>query len=145
LAINGRARGGQDFVIHFRGPTGVGAEELRPEFAGTSAFLQGVIVKKVIASTLAVLISGVIAPAVHAQTDSTATDGQLAHSVRVAFAHNGVGMSHVFVFARSGQVTLIGWVPEGDQVALAEQTATTVPGVTSVNNLLSRGGGRLGN
>jgi osmotically-inducible protein OsmY len=112
--------------------------------AGTSAYLQGVIVNKVIASTLAVLISGVIAPAVHADNDSMATDGQLAHSVRVAFAHSGVGMSHVFVFARSGQVTLIGWVPEGDQVALAERTATTVPGVTSVNNLLSRGGGRLG-
>jgi osmotically-inducible protein OsmY len=99
-------------------------------------------VNKVMASTLAVLISSVFAPAVHAD-DSMATDGQLAHSVRVAFAHRGVGMSHVFVFARSGQVTLIGWVDEGNQVALAEQTATTVPGVTGVNNLLSRGGGRI--
>jgi osmotically-inducible protein OsmY len=52
-------------------------------------------------------------------------------------------MSHVFVFARSGQVTLIGWVDEGNQVAMAEQTATTVPGVTSVNNQLSLGGGRV--
>lgn len=99
--------------------------------------------KTVIASTLALLISSVISPVAHADADSAASDGQLAHSVRVAFAHSGVGMSHVFVFARSGQVTLIGWVPEGDQVALAERTANTVPGVTTVNNLLSRGGGRL--
>jgi osmotically-inducible protein OsmY len=99
-------------------------------------------VNKVMASTLAVLISSVMAPAVHAD-DSTATDGQLAHSVRVAFAHRGVGMSHVFVFARSGQVTLIGWVDERTQIAMAGETATTVPGVTSVNNQLSLGGGRI--
>jgi hypothetical protein len=103
-------------------------------------------VNKVMASTLAVLISSVMAPAVHAD-DSTATDGQLAHSVRVAFAHRGVGMSHVFVFARSGQVTLIGWVDEGNQIAIGEQPAlpwrrTDYPlnVVTSMNNLLCRGG-----
>lgn len=92
-----------------------------------------------IASTLAVLISSAIAPAVHADTDSTATDRQLAHNVRVSAARSGVSLSHVFVFARSGEVTLIGWVPERTQVALAERSANTVDGVTSVNNLLSRG------
>jgi osmotically-inducible protein OsmY len=85
------------------------------------------------------LVSGAIAPAVHADTDSTATDRQLAHNVRVSAAHSGVSLSHVFVFARSGEVTLIGWVPERTQVALAERSATSVDGVTSVNNLLSRG------
>ncbi|RKT13815.1 BON domain-containing protein [Paraburkholderia sp. RAU2J] len=99
--------------------------------------------KIAIASTLALLISSAIAPAVHAEGDSSATDRQLAHNVRVSFAHSGVSLSHVFVFARSGQVTLVGWVPEGTQVALAEQSARTVDGVTSVNNLLSRSGGRL--
>jgi osmotically-inducible protein OsmY len=116
---------------------------LLPEFAGTPAFLQGGNVKIAIASTLALLISSAISPAVHAQSDSSASDRQLAHNVRVSFAHSGVSMSHVFVFARSGEVTLIGWVPERTQVELAEQTAHTVDGVTSVNNLLSRSGGRL--
>lgn len=95
--------------------------------------------KIALASTLALLISSAISPAVHADTRSTAADQQLAHNVRVAFAHSGVGTSHVFVFARSGQVTLIGWVPERQQVALAEQSANAVDGVTSVNNLLARG------
>jgi osmotically-inducible protein OsmY len=99
--------------------------------------------KIVIASTLAVLISSAIAPAVRADSDTSAADRQLAHNVRVSFAHSGVSLSHVFVFARSGEVTLIGWVPERTQVALAEQSARTVDGVTSVNNLLSRSGGRL--
>jgi osmotically-inducible protein OsmY len=110
-----------------------------PEFAGKSASLQGVIVKKAIASTLALLIASTIAPAALADTDSSMSDGQLAHAVRVSAARNGVSLSHVFVFARSGQVTLIGWVPERTQVALAERSATSVDGVTSVNNLLSRG------
>ncbi|MCX5544135.1 BON domain-containing protein [Paraburkholderia sp. CNPSo 3076] len=30
-------------------------------------------------------------------------------------------------------VTLLGWVPEHDQVALAERTAASVAGVTSVD------------
>jgi osmotically-inducible protein OsmY len=112
---------------------------LVPEFAGGSASLQGVIVKKAIASTLALLITSTIAPAVHADTDSSASDRQLAQSVRVSAARSGVSLSHVFVFAHSGQITLIGWVPERTQVALAERSATSVDGVTSVNNLLSRG------
>jgi osmotically-inducible protein OsmY len=96
-------------------------------------------VKQAIASTLALLIGCAFAPAVHADTDPSMSDSQLAHSVRVSAARNGVSLSHVFVFAHSGQVTLIGWVPERTQVALAERSATSVDGVTSVNNLLSRG------
>jgi hypothetical protein len=116
---------------------------LLPEFAGTRAYLQGGIVKTAIASTLVLLISSAIAPALHAQNDSQATDQQLVHNVRVAAARSGVGMSHVFVFARSGQVTLIGWVPEREHVALAERSAKSVPGVTSVDNWLSPDGGSL--
>jgi osmotically-inducible protein OsmY len=96
-------------------------------------------VKTIIASSLVLLISSAIAPTAQAQT----TDQQLAHSVRVAEAHSGVGMSHVFVFARSGQVTLVGWVPEREHVALAERSAMSVPGVTSVDNWLSPDGGSL--
>lgn len=95
--------------------------------------------KTTIASTVVLLISSAIASAAHAQ----ATDQQLAHSVRVAEARSGVGMSHVFVFARSGQVTLVGWVPEREHVALAERSAMSVPGVTSVDNWLSPDGGSL--
>jgi osmotically-inducible protein OsmY len=99
-------------------------------------------VKTAFVSTLALLISGAIAPMAHAQ-DSQATDQQLAHSVRVAEARSGVGMSHVFVFAHSGQIMLLGFVPERDHVARAEQAAMSVPGVTSVDNRLSPDAGSL--
>jgi osmotically-inducible protein OsmY len=96
-------------------------------------------VKAVITSTLALLIASSIVPAVHAQTDSRAADQQIASNVRSTAARNGVSLSHVFVFSRSGVVTMVGWVPEHDQVALAERSATSVDGVTSVNNWLARG------
>ena len=95
--------------------------------------------KTVIASTLALLMSSTIVPAVYADTSSSATDQQIASHVRSNAARNGVSLSHVFVFSRSGAVTLIGWVPERGQVALAERSANAVDGVMSVNNLLSRG------
>ena len=95
--------------------------------------------KAAITSTLALLISGAIVPAVHANSDPSTSDRQIEHNVRAVAARTGVSLSHVFVFSRSGAVTLIGWVPARDQVALAEQGAKTVDGVTSVNNLLSRG------
>ena len=98
--------------------------------------------KKTIVSTLALLIAGAFAPAAQAQGDSQ-TDQQLAHSVRVAEARSGVGMSHMFVFAHSGQITLVGFVPELTHVALAERSAMSVPGVTSVDNRLSADGGSL--
>ncbi|KXU83996.1 transporter [Paraburkholderia monticola] len=99
--------------------------------------------KTALVSTLALMIAGAIAPAAQAQGDAQATDQQLAHAVRVAEAHAGVGMSHVFVFAHSGQVMLVGWVQERDHVARAEQSAMSVPGVTSVDNRLSPDGGSL--
>ncbi|TDN57959.1 BON domain-containing protein [Paraburkholderia sp. BL10I2N1] len=99
--------------------------------------------KTAIVSTLVLLISSAIAPAVHAQSDSQVTDQQLVHNVRVAAARAGVGMSHVTVFARSGQVSLIGWVQQREHVALAEQSARSVPGVTSVDNWLAPDGGSL--
>lgn len=100
--------------------------------------------KTALVSTVALLISGAIAPVALAQGDAQATDQQLAHAVRVAEARSGVGMSHVFVFAHSGQVTLVGWVQERDHIARAEQSAMSVPGVTSVDNRLSPDGGSLG-
>ena len=100
--------------------------------------------KTTLVSTLALLVSGAIAPLAQAQGDAQATDQQLAHAVRVAEAHSGVGMSHVFVLAHSGQITLVGWVPERAHVARAEQSAMSVPGVTSVDNRLSPDGGSLG-
>jgi osmotically-inducible protein OsmY len=100
-------------------------------------------VKTTLVSTLGLLIAGAIAPAAQAQGDAQATDQQLAHAVRVAEARSGVGMSHMFVFAHSGQITLIGWVQERDHVARAEQTAMSVPGVSSVDNRLSPDGGSL--
>ncbi|MGF6441867.1 BON domain-containing protein [Paraburkholderia youngii] len=98
--------------------------------------------KTTLVSTLALLASGAIAPVAYAQ-DSQATDQQLAHSVRVAEAHSGVGMSHVFVFAHSGQIMLLGFVPEREHVARAERAAMSVPGVTSVDNRLTPDGGSL--
>lgn len=96
--------------------------------------------KRVIAS-LALVASTAIAPAVHAQT--TMSDSELAHAVRVSFAHNGITTSHVFVFARGGQVRLIGWVPEISQITKAETVARSVSGVTSVDNWLGPDGGRI--
>ncbi|MCX5539069.1 BON domain-containing protein [Paraburkholderia sp. CNPSo 3076] len=94
--------------------------------------------KAIITSTLALLISSTMVPAVQAQ-DSGANDSQLAHNVRVAFARNGVNTSHVFVFARGGTVTLLGWVDAHEQVALAERSAASVEGVQSVDSWLARG------
>ncbi|CAD6552268.1 hypothetical protein LMG27952_05263 [Paraburkholderia hiiakae] len=66
------------------------------------------------------------AVAARAQGDGQTTDQQLAHAVRVAEARSGVGMSHVSVFAHSGQITLVGWVPEREHVARAKQSAMSV-------------------
>ena len=110
-----------------------------PDLTGTFATLQGGIVKAIITSTLALLISSAMVPAVQAQTDSGANNPQLAHNVRVAFARNGVNTSHIFVFARGGTVTLLGWVDAHEQVALAERSAASVDGVQSVDSWLARG------
>jgi len=48
-----------------------------------------------------------------------------------------VDLTHLGVVARSGRVTLVGSVPENDQIALAAQRAQSVAGVTDVANRLS--------
>lgn len=93
-------------------------------------------------ASLALVMASAIAPAAYAQSDAS-SDSQLAHAVRVSFARNGVSLSHVFVFARGGQVTLVGWVPELQQVSRAERAASTVSGVTAIDNRLSVDGGRI--
>lgn len=95
--------------------------------------------KTTMTSTLALLIASTLAPAVHADTGSSASDRQIEHNVRVNAARHGVGLSHVFVFSRGGAVTLVGWVPQHEDVAMAGQSAAAVDGVTSVNNQLARG------
>ncbi|MGA7817576.1 BON domain-containing protein [Caballeronia sp.] len=90
--------------------------------------------KAALASILAVAFSCSMIPAAHAD------DGQLAYQVRKAEALGGVNMSHVMVLTRSGQVTLVGWVDNGfDQVGKAQRAATSVAGVTGVDNWLTRG------
>lgn len=92
--------------------------------------------KVAFASTLALAISCSIVPAAHA-------DSSLSRQVYTAAARDGVGLSHVFVLTEGSNVTLVGWVPERTQIALAEQSAMRVQGVTSVTNWLSSGYGRV--
>jgi hypothetical protein len=95
--------------------------------------------KAALALTLAATLSCSLMPAAHADSDSSTAASPLAHQVPVQAARDGVSMSHVSVLTQGGAVTLVGWLPESGQVALAERSAYGVDGVTSVNNLLSRG------
>jgi osmotically-inducible protein OsmY len=95
--------------------------------------------KAALVSTLAVAIFCSMMPAAHADNTSSTSDSQLAYQVRKAAALGGVNMSHVFVLTRSGEVTLVGWVDASNQVAMAERAATSVNGVTGVDNWLTRG------
>jgi osmotically-inducible protein OsmY len=90
-------------------------------------------------ATLAVALSCSMMPAAHADSDSTTTLSPLAHQVRVQAAHDGVGMSHVTVMTRGSEVILVGFVLQRDEIALAERSARSVDGVTSVDNWLARG------
>jgi hyperosmotically inducible periplasmic protein len=67
-------------------------------------------------------------------------DRLLARSVRKAIAaHGGVVMTRITVLARSGKVTLVGSVPENDQIDVARDRAKSVAGVTEVvDNLTLR-------
>jgi len=61
------------------------------------------------------------------------SDRNLAKRVRAAISAPGqVDMSNVAVLARSGKVTLVGSVPENEQIDLARQRAQSVAGVTHV-------------
>ncbi|CAE6843751.1 BON domain-containing protein [Paraburkholderia domus] len=67
-----------------------------------------------------------------------AADRQLQKKVRGVLSRTkGLGVSGISVKARSGMVTLQGWVPDESQVALATQAAQGVSGVTSVKNDLT--------
>jgi osmotically-inducible protein OsmY len=67
-------------------------------------------------------------------------DRKLGLDVRKALAKaQGFDVSNVFVRARGGAVTLTGSVPEGGQIAQAEEVAKGVAGVKSVTNKLTIG------
>ncbi|WNC94432.1 BON domain-containing protein [Paraburkholderia sp. FT54] len=67
-----------------------------------------------------------------------AANRKLARNVRTAMARaKGIDMTQLFVYAKSGIVTLSGSVPKSDQVDRAGEIAKSVPGVSSVDNGLS--------
>jgi hyperosmotically inducible periplasmic protein len=67
-----------------------------------------------------------------------AQDRQLAMNVRHALSKTkDLTASGLTVLARSGVVTLNGTVPTDDQIQLAADTASRVPGVKSVKNNLT--------
>jgi hypothetical protein len=68
------------------------------------------------------------------------TDRKLGYDVRRALSKaQGFDVSHVYVRARSGAVVLTGTVPEGGQIAQAEEIAKGVTGVKSVSNKITLG------
>jgi osmotically-inducible protein OsmY len=75
-----------------------------------------------------------------AKSATKKTDRKLGLDVRRALSKaQGFDVSNVFVRARGGAVTLTGTVPEGAQIAQAEEVAKGVAGVTSVSNKISIG------
>ena len=76
-----------------------------------------------------------------AQKSSTKKeDRKLGYSVRRALSKaQGFDVSNVYVRARSGAITLTGTVPEGGQIAQAEEVAKGVTGVKSVSNKITLG------
>jgi hyperosmotically inducible protein len=99
----------------------------------------------IVLTTLSAYAQGGSAPAVApavAQSSSVkamrAANRQLQKQVRKALTRTkGLNGSGISVQARSGVVTLQGWVPEQSQAALATQAAEGVPGVTSVKSELT--------
>ncbi|AQV94274.1 BON domain-containing protein [Cupriavidus necator] len=71
-------------------------------------------------------------------SESRAANRALAKSVRLALAKaKGIPMTHLFVYAKDGVVTLSGAVPDKSQVDRAGAIAKGVTGVSSVENRLS--------
>jgi hyperosmotically inducible protein len=65
-------------------------------------------------------------------------DRKLGLDVRKALSKTqGFDVSHVYVRARGGVVTLSGTVPDGSQIDQAGQVAKGVSGVTSVTNKIT--------
>lgn len=70
--------------------------------------------------------------------ESRAANRMLAKSVRLALVKTkGIPMTHLFVYANDGVVTLSGAVPDKSQVDRAGDVAKGVAGVSSVENRLS--------
>jgi hyperosmotically inducible periplasmic protein len=62
-------------------------------------------------------------------------DRALAHKVRVALTkNNGLDVSKVTVLAKRGTVTLTGSVTTNEQIQLAQSSASSVSGVSSIKN-----------
>jgi osmotically-inducible protein OsmY len=111
----------------------VALEERAPERSGALPFADKELkMKAAFASTLALAITSSIIPAAHA-------DSSLASQVYRTAARDGGQLSHVFVLTHGSDVTLVGWVSDFAQVPLLGRSAMSVPGVTSVNNLVTRG------
>jgi hyperosmotically inducible periplasmic protein len=69
---------------------------------------------------------------------SKAADRALTRRVLTALGRaKDMRAAGITVRARDGAVLLEGWVPEMSQIALATRVAQGVPGVTSVQNLLT--------
>jgi osmotically-inducible protein OsmY len=78
------------------------------------------------------------APTKAQKSETKKTDRKLGYAVRRALSKaQGFDVSNVFVRARGGAVTLTGTVPEGAQIAQAEEVAKGVSGVQSVSNKLT--------
>ena len=72
------------------------------------------------------------------QPSKRKADRKLSSGVRRALsATGGIEMTNVFIRARSGTITLTGSVPNSAQITKAEETAKSVPGVSSVINKLA--------
>lgn len=101
----------------------------------------GVVVCVSVASSAWAQSSDAMAPASAPGAKATKkADRKLGQDVRRALSKaQGFDVSNVFVRARGGAVVLTGTVPEGGQVAQAEEVAKTVPGVTSVTNKITIG------
>jgi hypothetical protein len=111
----------------------IALEERAPERSGARPFADKELIMKVaFASILALAFSCSVIPAAHA-------DSSLANQVYRAAARDGGQLSHVFVLTQGSDVTLVGWVSDFAQVPLLGRSAMSVQGVTSVNNLVTRG------
>lgn len=72
------------------------------------------------------------------KTVAKKVDRKLGLDVRKALSKTqGFDVSHVYVRARGGLVTLSGTVPDGSQIAQAGDVAKGVSGVTSVTNKIT--------
>jgi hyperosmotically inducible periplasmic protein len=62
------------------------------------------------------------------------TDRKIEDAAKASYNYHTILQDHVRVKAQDGVVTLTGTVPDKDQKALAEDTVSSLPGVTDVND-----------